>query len=311
MPALAPRILVTGLAGFVGGHLAPAVAAVLPGATLVPLGCDITDRVAVTSAVAQIRPDLCLHLAGIAAIGVARAQPELAWAVNLGGTLALAEAIRAHVPGCPLLFVSSADAYGISFRAGTALDEGALLAPVNTYGATKAAADLALGAMAADGLHAIRLRAFNHTGPGQAADFAVPAFARQIALIGAGRQEKVLRTGNLDARRDLLDVRDVVRAYALTLARASEIPPGTILNIASGVSRRIGDVLDRLLALSGVGARIETDPGRVRAVEIPVALGDAGAAHRALGWAPEIPFDQTLADVLADWRARITATPPL
>ena len=178
---------------------------------------------------------------------------------------------------------------------------------MNTYGATKAAADLALAAMAADGLHAIRLRPFNHAGPGQSPDFAIPAFARQIALIRAGRQEPVLRTGNLLPFRDFLDVRDVCRAYALCLAHADRLPPGTILNIASGTARRIGDVLGGLLAVANLSATIETDPGRARPTDIPLATGDATRLRDTLGWAPEVPWERTLRDVLDDWTLRIAA----
>ncbi len=302
---MAGRILVTGLSGFAGSHLAPAVAALLPDATLLPLGCDLTDQAGVAARVRDVRPDACLHLAAIAAIPVARADPSLAWSVNLHGTLGLARALLAHAPAAPLLFVSSADAYGASFRAGRPLDESAPLAPLNTYGVTKAAADLALGAMAAEGLHAIRLRPFNHAGPGQSDDFAIPAFARQIALIAAGRQTPVLRTGNLDSWRDYLDVRDVCAAYALCLANASRIPPGTILNIASGTPRRIGDVLDALIARSGVSVRLELDPARARPADIPMAAGDSSRLRALLGWSPRIAWERTLDEVLQDWTARV------
>ena len=299
------RILVTGLAGFAGRHLGPAVAALMPDAELLPLGCDVADADAVRDAVADLRPDLCLHLAAIAAIQVARAEPDRAWSVNLHGTLILARAFRDLCPAAPFLFVSSADAYGASFRSGRALDEDAPLSPVNTYGATKAAADLALAAMAAEGLHAIRLRPFNHAGPGQTVDFAIPSFARQIALIRAGRQEPVLRTGNLDAFRDFLDVRDVCRAYALCLRHADRIEPGTILNIASGTARRIGDVLHGLLAIAGTGVTVETDAARARPADIPLAIGDATRLRDRLGWAADIPWEQTLRDVLDDWTLRV------
>jgi len=299
------RILVTGLSGFAGGHLGPAVAALMPDAVLLPLGCDITDADAVRDAVAGLCPDLCLHLAAIAAIPVARAEPDRAWSVNLHGTLNLARALRDLCPATPLLFASSADAYGASFRSGHALDEDALLAPMNTYGATKAAADLALGAMAAEGLHAIRLRPFNHAGPRQTADFAIPAFARQIALIRAGRQEPVLRTGNLDAFRDFLDVRDVCRAYALCLKHADRIPPGTVLNIASGTARRIGDVLHALLAVAEMSVAIESDAARARPTDIPLAIGDATRLRDMLGWSPEVAWEHTLRDVLDDWTLRV------
>ena len=301
-----PRtILVSGADGFVGRHLMSRLATDFPDATLHPAAFDVTDDGAVHDAVGALRPDACIHLAAIAAIGEARDAPEHAWAVNLGGTLSLARALRRHAPDCVLLYVSSADAYGSSFAAGVALDESVPLAPMNTYGATKAAADLALGAMAQDGLRVIRLRPFNHTGPGQSEAFVVAAFARQVARIAAGQQPPVLRVGTLDARRDFLDVRDVVAAYSLCLAQADTLAPGTILNVASGEGRRVGDVLDALLALSGVQATAEVEPGRLRRAEIPLACGDAARARAALGWAPAIPWETTLRDVLQDWHARV------
>ena len=301
-----PRaILVTGSDGFVVRHLLARLAADFPDAALHPAAFDVTDPDAIDHAVAAMRPDACLHLAAIAAIGEARDAPEHAWAVNLGGTLSLARALRRHAPECVLLYVSSADAYGGSFAAGVALDEAPPLAPMNTYGATKAAADLALGAMAQDGLRVVRLRPFNHTGPGQSEAFVVAAFARQVARIAAGRQPPVHRVGTLDARRDFLDVRDVVAAYSLCLARADALAPGTILNVASGEGRRVGDVLDALLALSGVRATVEIEAARLRRTEIPLACGDAARARTALGWAPAVAWETTLRDVLQDWHARV------
>ena len=309
MAAPAARILATGLGGFAGRHLAAALAEILPGAELLPLGCDITDHAAVAARVAGLRPDACIHLAAIAAIGIAGSDPARTWQVNLHGTLGLADALSRHAPDATLIHVSSADIYGRSFAVGTPLDEGAVLAPINVYGATKAAADLALGAMAAPGqaggLHVIRLRPFNHAGPGQSDDFALPAFARQIALIAAGRQAPVLQVGNLDTERDFLDVRDVARAYALTIARAHGLPNGTILNLASGNPRRIGTMLADMIALSGLQIEIEPDPARMRPSDIPRAVGNADRARALLGWEARIAWQQTLGDVLADWKERI------
>ena len=306
------RILLTGASGFVAGHLIPRLRTAFPAAELTLCGeglvpLDITDPAAVRALVACVRPDACIHLAAIAAIAAARDNAALAWQVNLHGTIALAAALRAGVPDCVLVFASSADIYGASFRAGIAVDEATTPAPLNTYAATKAAADLALGAMAAEGLRVIRLRPFNHTGAGQTPGFAVPAFARQVARIAAGLQEPVLRVGALDPQRDFLDVRDVCAAYIAAITHADHLEPGTILNIASGIPRRIGDVLADLMRLAGISARIETDIARLRPTDIATAQGNAHRARVSLGWAPTIPWGTTLADVLADWRVRVAA----
>ena len=299
------RILITGASGFVGGHLLPALNASLPGAEVFAEHADVTDRDAVSNVVRDVRPDACIHLAAITTLSDARRDPDRSWRVNLHGTLNLAGAVLAHVPDCRLLFASSAEIYGRSFEAGRLLDETAVLAPMNGYAATKAAADLALGAMTNDGLRVVRLRPFNHTGPGQSEHFVLPAFARQIALIELGRQAPPLRVGGLDSMRDFLDVRDVCSAYAACLRRDAGLAPGIILNIASGVPRRIGDILCELLDLAGLHAELATDTARLRGTEILSASGDAGRARRLLGWAPAIPWQQTLADLLADWRTRV------
>ncbi len=298
------RILVTGAAGFVGRHLIPALRVAHPGAELLTGGFDVTDPATVAAAIETTRPDALVHLAAIAAPMDARRDPDRAWTVNLHGTLILARAILAHAPAATLLFAGTADAYGASFRPGTPLDESAPLAPQNTYGATKAAADLALGAMVADGLRVIRARPFNHTGPGQTEAFVVPAFARQVARIEAGLQPASMQVGALAPERDFLDVRDVCAAYAACLS--ADLAPGVVLNLASGTPRRVGDVLQALLDLAGVTADVQTEAARLRPGDIPRAVGDAALARRLLGWAPAIAWEQTLLDVLADWRHRVT-----
>ena len=154
-----------------------------------------------------------VHLAAIPTIAGAVADPAAAWRVNVMGTLDLARAIHQYAPECTLIFAGSAEAYGATARQGVPLKETDPLQPLNEYAATKAAADLALGALAANGLRVIRFRPFNHTGPGQTDEFVVPAFASQIARIEKGAQPPVMMVGNLDAQRDFLDVRDVVDAY--------------------------------------------------------------------------------------------------
>ena len=300
-------ILVTGAPGFVGRTLMPVLQQAFPQAEIRDAAVDITDAAAVTAMIAAARPDALVHLAAIAAPGDARDDPAKAWQVNLHGSLNVGRAIMAEAPDCTMLFVSSADAYGASFRGGTPLDETAPLAPLNTYGATKAAADLALGAMAADGLRVIRARPFNHTGAGQSDAFVVPAFASQVARIAAGLQDPVMEVGALHPLRDFLDVRDVCAAYAAILGRADTLAPGTILNIASGHARRIGDILQALLDAAGVTAEIRTQPARLRATDIAAACGDAALAHRLLDWQPTISWQRTIADVLADWTERYRA----
>jgi GDP-4-dehydro-6-deoxy-D-mannose reductase len=308
--AVPQHILLTGASGFVGRHLLPALKAAFPAATITADQADVTDKSAIEACVRRAAPDACVHLAGVTTIAAARGDPELAWRVNLLGTLNLARALLSHAPACRLLFASSAEVYGASFQSGQPLDESALLAPMNGYAASKAAADLALGAMAYDGLRVVRLRLFNHTGPGQSEAFVVPAFARQIARIEAGLQSPPLRVGDLNGARDFLDVRDVCEAYIACLRRDDdELPPGVVINVGSGQPRRIGDILDELLRLAGRGIDVAADAARLRASGIATASCDPTRAARLLGWAPAIPWHRTLADVVADWRARIAQAP--
>jgi GDP-4-dehydro-6-deoxy-D-mannose reductase len=303
---VAPRnILVTGASGFVGRHLMTALAAAYPCATLLAPPIDVQDEGAVEAAVRAGEPDVCVHLAAMSAVAAAEQAPHDAWQVNLHGTLHLAWALWRHAPHCQMLFISSADAYGASFRAGLKLDESAPLVPMNRYAETKAAADVVLGGMATRGMRVVRLRPFNHIGPGQTTQFAVAAFARQIARIAAGLQPPVIQVGDLDTWRDFLDVRDVCSAYVACIARRDILAPGTVLNLASGQARRIGDVLAEMAVLAGVAMEIEVDASRVRVTEIRKACGNAARARELLDWMPVIPWEQTLRDVLDDWRGRI------
>lgn len=300
------RILITGAHGFVGQHLMTALRSAGPDVQAEAPRFDITDEAAVRAVMRDLKPDVCFHLAAVSSIGAARAEPDIAWNTNLHGTLLTARALRDVRPDAAFVFASSAEAYGDSFRLGMPLDERAALAPANTYSATKAAADLALGALAHDGLRVVRLRPFNHTGPGQTAAFVVPAFARQIARITAGLQEPVLSVGNLAAERDFLDVRDICAAYVTCAQRSAELPAGTILNLCSGKTRSIRSMLEDLIRISGVDVTVRTDPEKLRPVDIPRAAGSAERAAELLGWQPVIPWEQTLRDILADWHERVT-----
>jgi len=306
----ANRILITGAGGFVGGHLLPKLAAAFPAATLLPAAFDLRDPAAIDAGIRDAAPDVVIHLAAISAIPAARQEPDAAWTVNLDGSRRLGQAILTHAPDAFLLYISSADVYGASFLSGLPLDEAAVLAPMNVYGATKAAADLTLGAMAADGLRVVRLRPFNHTGPGQSDQFVVAALAHQLARIAAGRQPPVLNVGNLDSQRDFLDVADVCAAYIACITHQDRLPPGTILNIASGQPRRIGDILEDLVQLAGLHVEVHGEPARIRATEIRTACGNASRAHDRLAWHPAVPWHHTLATVLEYWHHKMSTENP-
>lgn len=310
------RLLVTGAHGFVGAHLEASVRRIcgegeivrtsryaVPAAGIEAL--DITDAGALGVSLRRHRPTHVLNLAGVAAPAAAGQEPDLAWKVHADGVRRLADAILADAPGAVLVNAGSGLVYGASFRSGRPVDEAALVDPLDHYGASKAAGDLALGVAVRRGLRCVRMRPFNHGGPGQTEDFVLPAFAAQIARIEAGLAGPMLRVGDLDAARDFVDVRDVCDAYALAMCAAGEVEACTILNVASGVPRRIGDVLEALLALSGARIQVEPDPARMRPSEVPVAIGDASRARSLLGWEPRIPFERMLADVLEDWRLRV------
>ncbi|MGD1994545.1 MAG: GDP-mannose 4,6-dehydratase, partial [Anaerolineae bacterium] len=177
------------------------------------------------------------------------------------------------------------------------------LRPLSPYAVSKVAQDmLGLQYHLAYGIEVVRLRPFNHTGPGQSPRFVVPAFASQVARIEVGLQEPVLFVGNLDVWRDFTDVRDIVRAYVLA---ATEAKPGQVYNLASGQPQSIREMLESLLDLSPVEIQVEVDPDRYRPADMPVAYGSAEKFHRHTGWEPEIQFEQTLQDVLTYWRKQV------
>ncbi len=305
------RVLITGGSGFVGTALTRLLATDHPECEVHALGhesrsFDICDHALVADLVQRIRPTAVVHLAAIAAPAEAKASPRRAWNVNLMGTLNVAEAIQRHAPDARLVFAGSSESYGAYFKTadGRPVREDAPLLPQTVYAATKASADLMLAQMAMDGLDVVRFRPFNHTGPGQADQFVVPAFARQVAEAAAGKRPRVIEVGNLDAARDFLDVRDVVRAYAKAALEPASSLSGNVYNLASGKPIAIRAILDRLIALSGVEVDVKTDPSRLRKNEIPVACGDASAAYADMGWRPAIPLEQTLHDVFDYWKER-------
>lgn len=318
------RILVTGAFGFVGRWLLadlldrdPAVEIIachkrgegagVADARVRAVALDLTDRDAVFAAVRNARPTCVIHLAAISVPREASLDPRRAWDVNLFGTMYLADAVLAHAADARFIQISSSEVYGGSFEGAVGgLDERAALAPLNMYAVTKAAADLLVGKQVHDGLDAIRFRPFNHSGPGQSDAFVVSSLASQIAKIEQGLAPATLYVGNTDVSRDILDVRDVVRAYA----SAAFLPAGhgaDLFNLASGQSYAIGDIADRLRSMAGVRIAVEIDPQRVRPNDLKRTLGNSAHAEAVLGWRPSIGLDQTLSDVLDYWRGRVGA----
>lgn len=307
------RVLITGAGGFVGPHFAAAVARLLGGAAEIiatsksggeyqPFGrvlpFDVTDEAAAAALIAELKPTHVINLAGIAAVMAASHDPDAAWRVHLQGTLNLARAILRTCPMCWLLNAGSGLVYGYSANLGHPLDEATLLDPTDEYSASKASADLALGLFARRGLRCIRLRPFNHIGPGQSEDFVVTSLAMQVACIEEGLSPPVIRIGNLNSQRDFLDVRDVADAYARVVKDSERLPSGLIINIASGVPRRIADILDTLIANCSVAVAVEHDPGRIRPNDLPVIIGNSCRARKLLDWNPRYDFEQTLLDIL-------------
>jgi GDP-4-dehydro-6-deoxy-D-mannose reductase len=197
-----------------------------------------------------------------------------------------------------LIFASSADCYGASFFPGVPVDETAALAPLSLYAATKAAADLALGAMAPQGLRLLRLRLFNHTGPGQLESFVVPTFAGQIARIEARLAPPEIAVGALHAERDFLDIRDVCAAYVACIERSDDLPRSEILNISSGQPVRIATILEKLMAKSATAIKIRPDPAKLRPIEVPRVTGSSAKARALLNWRPNYDLDECLGAVL-------------
>ncbi len=317
------RILVTGAGGFVGQHLirellaadhsvfggtqdgAPPAEGVLPAAEagrVCWLPLDVTSGGSVADAVARSRPDHVYHLAGQSSVALSFSSPVDTWDVNATGTLRLTCALaEAGLRDTRVLLASSADVYGPVPEDEQPIRESRPLNPASPYAASKAAAEMAAGQASGSGGPAVVVaRSFVHTGPGQDSRFAIPSFAHQLAGVRAGRCEPTLRVGNLAVRRDVLDVRDVVRAYGCLVERGE---PGGVYNVCSGEAHELRAMVEEMIELSGTGARIEVDPERIRPVDLPLLVGD-GSRLRALGWEPRIPLRRTLADLLADAERR-------
>jgi GDP-4-dehydro-6-deoxy-D-mannose reductase len=303
-------ILITGAAGFVGSHLVEHLAtshAVVGWARSAPprevaslarwQSVDLLQRDQVRRAIAELRPSVVYHCAGLPHVAESWHDTAQPLAINALGTHHLLDALSRAAVRARVLVVGSATVYA---RAAAPLREDAPLAPDSPYGRSKLAQEqLGLRAGIEDGLDVIVTRTFNHTGPRQTASFVAPSMARQIARIERGENEPIIRVGNLDAQRDISDVRDVARAYSALMASGQ---PGAVYNVSSGVGRTIRSVLDGLVARARVRVSVELDPSRVRPSDTPMLVGDPSRVRDVTGWQPTIPFEQTLDDLLDYWR---------
>lgn len=251
------------------------------------------------------QPDVIFHLAAQSAVPQSWEDPAGTIVNNLVGEINLLEAIRKAALDPVIVVAVSSDAYGRVPMGLDLVDEDVPFRPLSPYAVSKAAQDLLSYQYAVGrGMRIIRMRTFNHLGPGQSDRFAIPSFARQLAEIEAGRRQPLLETGDLMAERDFTDVRDVARAYALAAERCR---PGEAYNVGSGIGRRIGDLLQALADLCRVPIQIHQDPARLRPVDVPRMVCDATRFRAATGWAPTISLEQSLSDVLDDWRGRVAS----
>lgn len=314
-------MLITGGDGFVAPYAAREILNSVEGAEILysarrpvsaPAGCafallDILDAGAVARNIAQFRPTHILHLAGIASRQAAEDDPVAAWSINCSATLRLASVLGALCPGTTFLFVSSSQIHAgnVSGR----IDENSPIGPQGVYASTKAAADLALAALASAGMRVVRFRPFNHTGPGQSAAYALGGFAGQIARLENGRVPPVLRAGNLGVQRDFTDVRDIVRAYASAIAQSDKLSADAVFTLASGTARPLAELLDLMLAQARLKIEVQIDPALQRSSESAASVGDFGRARALLGWTPQIPIEQTLREMVEYARLELAAVP--
>ena len=260
------------------------------------------DRVSVGEAVKEALPTLVYHCAGSPHVASSWRDTATPLANNVIGTHHLLDALRRTGRPCRVLITGSASIYAAS---STPIDEQQPLAPRSPYALSKFAQEcLGLRAPTEDGIEVVATRSFNHTGPRQSPAFVAPSMARQVALIERGAMDPVLKVGNLDAKRDFTDVRDVVEAYIGLMTRGES---GAIYNVASGVARSMRDILDAVLARASVSIRTDTDPSRLRPHDASVLVGDASKLRAATGWVPRIGFDQMIDDLLEYWRSRVAS----
>lgn len=304
--------LVTGATGFAGSHLleqlleheGEAAAWSNPGgktpgdrAGVRWTGVDLLDSDAVRASIERLRPSAIYHCAGFADVALSWKQPARALRVNALGTSHVLEAVHRAGLDCAVLVTGSALVYKTSLDP---IREDSPIEPSSPYGLSKLAQEMV--ARDAPLARVLLVRPFNHAGPWQSDAYVTSSFARQIAEIEAGRREPVLKVGNLDARRDITDVRDTVRAYRAILAAGQSRRP---YNVCAGNAYLVRDLLSALVRLARVPISIETDPARMRPSDNPIVVGDNSRVREEVGWRPEIPIERTLQDLLEHWREAI------
>lgn len=313
------RVLITGITGFVGGHLAelllaegghvvcglarhddwPAGLRHLHGQVELITG-DVLDGAVMAEAINRVRPEWVFHLAGYANTGRSFKEPDACWQLNLDGTRRVLDAVAASALRPRVLFASTGLVYGDPDPGRDVIDEFTTLKPASPYAASKVAADLlAYQLHRSAGVDVVRVRLFNQIGPRQSADYAVPNFARQIAAIERGEQPPVLQTGDLSGFRDLTDVRDMTAALRLVIEKGER---GAVYNAGSGRVYRMADVLARLVALAHVPVEVRSKVESGRVGDTTVSRADPRKLVTATGWQPRFTLEQTLTDVLEGWR---------
>jgi GDP-4-dehydro-6-deoxy-D-mannose reductase len=318
------RVLITGINGFVGSHFAEYALSrdaevygswwgsdlenVEHFASRITLTrCDVRDTAAVQRLVDAARPDFVVHLAAQSSVGASWQAPVETFVTNGVGQVNVLEAIRPQPVPPRTLVVGSSDEYGCVTEDELPVLETAPLRPLSPYAVSKVAQDL-LGYQyfKSYGLPIVRARAFNHEGPRRSDAFLTSSVARQIAEIEIGARTPVLRVGNLEARRDYTDVRDVVRGYWLLLERGE---PGEVYNLCSGRAWTVQALVDFLIGQALASPiDIHRDPERLRPSDVPVLIGDGNKIRKAVGWRPQIPLEQTLLDILGYWRRRVAGS---
>jgi len=318
------RALITGIAGFAGSHLADHLLALgyieVCGVSLPSDGtrnvahilpriemhlADLSDYRGVVELLEAIRPDYVFHLAAQASVRRAWSNPAGTLVTNVTLQLNLLQAIIELGLTPRILVVGSADEYGMARPEDLPVDEDTPLRPANPYAVSKLTQDyLGYQYHLSHGLHIVRVRPFNHIGPRQGLGFVVPDFCQQIARIEAGLQEPVMRVGNLSARRDFSDVRDIVRGYYLALAKGK---PGQVYNLGSSRARSIQDILDRLVGMIDTPMRVENDPERMRPSDVPEIVCNSQRFRDDTGWEPEYDIAQSLQEAFDYWREQVRA----